>query len=56
MSAELGELKLQLERLAFEKKEASITMDAIREQAAELSSELEEQKVRAFSSAQLGFH
>lgn len=42
MTAELNEIKLQLERVTYEHKEAGITMDIIKEQNTDLSNELEE--------------
>lgn len=42
MTAELNEIKLQLERVSYEHKEAAITMDIIKEQNADLTSELEQ--------------
>ncbi|KAL8280862.1 hypothetical protein RQP46_006866 [Phenoliferia psychrophenolica] len=42
MTAELSELKLQLERIVYESKEAAITTDAMREQNTDLAAELEE--------------
>ncbi|CAO1619722.1 unnamed protein product [Parajaminaea phylloscopi] len=42
MTAELNEIKLQLERVTYEHKEAGITMDILKEQNADLSNELEE--------------
>ena len=47
MTTELNELRLQLERLAYESKEASIMLDAVREQNGELTNEVEELRVRA---------
>lgn len=41
MTAELNDIKLQLERVTYEHKEAAITMDIIKEQNSELTSELE---------------
>ena len=46
MTGELSELKLQLERLVYESKEAAITTDAMREQNTDLAAELEELRVR----------
>ncbi|KAM0745937.1 kinesin heavy chain [Meredithblackwellia eburnea MCA 4105] len=42
MTGELSELKLQLERLVYESKEAAITTDAMREQNTDLAAELED--------------
>ncbi|GAA5965702.1 hypothetical protein JCM21900_001566 [Sporobolomyces salmonicolor] len=42
MTGEVSELRLQLERLVYESKEAAITADAMREQNTELEKELEE--------------
>lgn len=42
MTSELGELRLQLEKIHYESKEAAITTDAMREQNADLAAELEE--------------
>ena len=47
MTSELSELKLQLERLVYESKEAAITTDAMREQNTDLAAELEELRVRS---------
>jgi kinesin family protein 5 len=44
LSSEVNELKMQLERVAFEGKEASITMDGLKEANLELSTELDEVK------------
>ena len=44
LSAEVSELKMQLERVAFENKEASITMDGLKEANSELTVELDEVK------------
>jgi kinesin family member 5 len=44
MSGQLNELRMQLERLDYENKEGSITMDILREQNQDLTSELEELK------------
>lgn len=46
MTGELSELRLQLERLVYESKEAAITTDAMREQNTDLAAELEELRVR----------
>ena len=46
MTSELSELKLQLERLVYESKEAAITTDAMREQNTDLAAELDELRVR----------
>lgn len=46
MNGELGDLRLQLERLVYESKEAAITADAMKEQNGDLVGELEEMKVR----------
>lgn len=45
MNGELGDLRLQLERLVYESKEAAITTDAMREQNVDLAGELEELRV-----------
>lgn len=45
MTTDLSELRLQLEKLVYESKEASITSDVMREQNVDLSLELEELKV-----------
>ncbi|KDN45937.1 putative kinesin-1 motor protein [Tilletiaria anomala UBC 951] len=42
MTAEMNEIKLQLERVTYEHKEASITMDILKEQNADMANELEE--------------
>ena len=44
LSSEVNELKMQLERVAFESKEASITMDGLKEANSELTTELDEVK------------
>ena len=44
LSSEVNELKLQLERVAYEGKEASITMDGLKEANSELTTELDEIK------------
>lgn len=44
LTSEVNEFKMQLERLAFESKEAQITMDALKEANAELTTELDEVK------------
>ena len=44
LSSEVNELKMQLERVAFEGKEASITMDGLKETNSELTVELDEIK------------
>lgn len=44
LSSEVNELKMQLERVAFEGKEASITMDGLKEANSELTTELDEIK------------
>ena len=44
LGGEVNELKMQLERIAFEGKEASITMDSLKEANSELTSELDEVK------------
>ncbi|KAI0391171.1 kinesin-domain-containing protein [Xylariaceae sp. FL0594] len=44
LTTEVNEAKMQLERLAFESKEAQITMDALKEANSELTSELDEVK------------
>ena len=45
MQGQVSDLRLQLERLVYESKEAAITTDALREQNADLSQELEDVKV-----------
>ncbi|PWN51431.1 kinesin heavy chain [Violaceomyces palustris] len=42
MTSEINEIKLQLERVTYEHKEASITMDILKEQNQDLGNELEE--------------
>ena len=42
LTADLGELKLQMERIVYEQKEAAITSDALREQNTDLANEAEE--------------
>lgn len=49
MTSELGELRLQLEKIHYESKEAAITTDAMREQNADLAAELEELRVEFLS-------
>lgn len=44
MSAQLNELRMQLERLDYENKEGAITADTLKEQNADLVNELEELK------------
>lgn len=44
LQSEVNELRIQLERVAFESKEASITMDSFREANSELTAELDEVK------------
>ena len=44
LTSEVNELKMQLERVAYEGKEASITMDGLKEANSELTSELDEVK------------
>ncbi|KAG0138003.1 P-loop containing nucleoside triphosphate hydrolase protein [Tuber indicum] len=44
LSSEVNELKLQLEKVSFESKEAQITMDGLKEANSELTSELDEVK------------
>ena len=44
MGSELNELKMHLERLSFESREAGITMDGLKEANAELTTELDEVK------------
>ena len=44
LSGEVNELKLQLEKVSFESKEAQITMDGLKEANSELTSELDEVK------------
>lgn len=44
LSGEVNELKMQLERIAFESKEALITMDGLKEANSELTAELDEVK------------
>ena len=48
LSGEVNELKMQLERVAFESKEASITMDGLKEANSELTTELDEVKQQLF--------
>lgn len=45
MTSEVSEMKLQLEKLVYESKEAAITSDAMKEQNGELERELEELRV-----------
>lgn len=44
MSTQLNELRLQLERLDYDNKEGVITIDILKEQAADAKNELEELK------------
>lgn len=44
LNSEVNEVKMQLERLSFEGKEAQITMDALKEANSELTAELDEVK------------
>lgn len=44
MSSQLNELRLQLERLDYDNKEGSITIDILKEQNQDLTNELEELK------------
>ncbi|MCJ1310618.1 Kinesin heavy chain [Agyrium rufum] len=44
LGGEVNDLKMQLERVAFESKEANITMDGLKEANSELTSELDEVK------------
>ncbi|EPS33096.1 hypothetical protein PDE_08058 [Penicillium oxalicum 114-2] len=44
LATELNELRMQLEKVSYESKEAGITMDGLREANAELTSELDEVK------------
>ena len=44
LQSEVNELRMQLERVAFESREASITMDGFREANSELTAELDEAK------------
>lgn len=44
LGSEVNELKMQLERVAFESKEAAITMDGLKEANSELTGELDEVK------------
>ena len=44
LASEVNDLKMQLERVAFESKEASITMDGLKEANSELTTELDEVK------------
>lgn len=44
LTSEVNELKMQLERLSFESKEAQITMDSLKEANGELTAELDEVK------------
>lgn len=49
MTGEVSEMKLQLEKLVYESKEAAITSDAMKEQNGELERELEELRVSFLS-------
>ncbi|KAL2755238.1 hypothetical protein ACRALDRAFT_1064934 [Sodiomyces alcalophilus JCM 7366] len=44
LASEFNEVKMQMERLSFESKEAQITIDALKEQNSELTTELDELK------------
>ena len=44
LTSEVNELKMQIERVAYESKEASITMDGLKEANSELTTELDEVK------------
>lgn len=44
LNSQVNDLKMQLERVAFESKEASITMDGLKEANSELTAELDEMK------------
>ena len=44
LNGQVNDLKMQLERVAFESKEASITMDGLKEANSELTAELDEMK------------
>lgn len=44
LNAEVNELRMQLEKVSYESKEASITMDTLKEANAELTAELDELK------------
>jgi kinesin family protein 5 len=44
LSSDVNELKMQLEKVSFESKEAQITMDGLKEANAELTTELDEMK------------
>ena len=44
LGSEINELKMQLERVSFESKEAAITMDGLKEANSELTTELDEVK------------
>jgi kinesin family protein 5 len=46
MTGEVADLRLQLERLVYESKEAAIATDSLKEQNGELERELEELRVR----------
>ena len=48
MTSEVSDMKLQLEKLVYESKEAAITSDAMKEQNGELEKELEELRVSLF--------
>lgn len=50
LSGQVGELRLQLERLLYESKEAAITTDALKDQNGELTIELDEFKVRRYAT------
>lgn len=50
LNTELNELRMQLEKVSFEGKEASITMDSLKEANAELTAELDEVKQQLFDA------
>lgn len=52
-SGALADMRLQLERLTYESKEAAITTDAMREQNVDLGNELEDLKVCCTSGVTL---
>ena len=50
LNTELNELRMQLEKVSFEGKEASITMDSLKEANSELTAELDEVKQQLFDA------
>lgn len=55
MGGELADMRLQLERLRYDSKEAAITSDSLKEQNAELERELEELRVSSVNRLLFGY-